>query len=101
MSKGATVYAFVLSWPSDSLLRLGSVVATPEAHVTMLGYKSAESSANSIKPKGLKVAIHRIVLSAVKVVKDSSFVKYLQGMRSFTNNSFIVEKNCGPRSHPP
>ena len=32
----------VLSWPVNGILRLGSIVATPETKITMLGYEPAE-----------------------------------------------------------
>lgn len=37
-SKGDLVYGIALSWPSDNLMTLGSVLSTPHTHITMLGY---------------------------------------------------------------
>lgn len=37
-TKSDVVYAFVLTWPDSGALELGSVVATPDTSITMLGY---------------------------------------------------------------
>nr|XP_053626405.1 alpha-L-fucosidase-like [Cherax quadricarinatus] len=37
-TKSDVVYAFVLTWPDNGALELGSVVATPDTSITMLGY---------------------------------------------------------------
>ncbi|XP_071549963.1 alpha-L-fucosidase-like [Panulirus ornatus] len=39
-SNGGRVYAIVLSWPKGDLLTLGSVIPTPQTHLSMLGYHS-------------------------------------------------------------
>lgn len=43
-SKSDVVYSIVLTWPKRGVLTLGSVVPTPETHLSMLGYKDGESS---------------------------------------------------------
>ena len=35
---GTTVYAFLLSWPEDPVLKLGAPIPSPNTEVTMLGY---------------------------------------------------------------
>lgn len=37
-STGHSVYAFILDWPADNTLKLGSPVSTDKTTVSMLGY---------------------------------------------------------------
>ncbi|XP_064081743.1 alpha-L-fucosidase-like isoform X2 [Macrobrachium nipponense] len=55
-SKGDLVYSIVLQWPSKGVLSLGSVSATPQTHVSMLGYND-NSIANTLQFKSVKGAM--------------------------------------------
>lgn len=42
--RGERVYAMVLQWPENDMLKLGSVVATQQTHITMLGFTQGSLS---------------------------------------------------------
>ncbi|KAK7085024.1 Tissue alpha-L-fucosidase [Halocaridina rubra] len=58
-SKNSTVYAMILNWPKGGILNLGSVSATPQTKVKMLGYNEEDPS-NSLEilpvsPTGMQI----------------------------------------------
>lgn len=57
-SNSDRVYAIVLSWPKGGVLTLGSVLPTPETHISMLGYHENSIQRNfqlKLVSKGMQV----------------------------------------------
>jgi alpha-L-fucosidase len=57
---GTTVYAFLLSWPEDPVLKLGAPIPSPNTEVTMLGYPDKFDYITGPGGQGVYVTIPKI-----------------------------------------
>ncbi|KAJ8038027.1 Alpha-L-fucosidase [Holothuria leucospilota] len=78
--KNPIVYAFVLDWPEDNVLDLGSPVPSAETIVTMLGVETPLQWEKGTKP-GVNITIHFPVLAGPQMPCDYAWILKMQGVQ--------------------
>ncbi|KAK7086973.1 Tissue alpha-L-fucosidase [Halocaridina rubra] len=78
-AKDDLVYGIVLHWPKGGLLTLGSVSATPQTHITMLGYND-NNIRSSLQAKNVRRGMQIVFPDMADVSSQWSWVLVMSGI---------------------